>query len=546
MVQLHPLAEIARLGSVAPSPVTITWPAVGAALWLPLAPLSWAFRVRETPSLAARVLLPLAFLSIVGFAWERATRGDDYLARFSRLSPLDVQRQAIEETTLCPVVLETRERKLWTREPVLEIVAVTLPRGAYDARRDAIAGLAPFDVTLGTAEAPPVGLVTLEARPRAFFGERIPARIGAECEALARTRALVASLPGVALEERELPVEEAKRWLVIERAVVTRDVAATETARAALDAIVGAQGWRTTERADGSVVIAGAERKEERAIPSMILPSPRELADSIPSLLNQRWSTWADARAWWRGDAGAQPKGGAGPTALDRSRPSEVPFALAERVLAAQVGPGWRDWLLAHAVLWSSIRIVVGFAWAALLAVPLGVLMGTFGKPRAFFEPVRLMGSYLPLPAFSALTIAWWGTTEAQKIGFLAIASFVVLLPQVLQAVEAVPHAHVLSARTLGATRLQQMRYVLYAGAKAGIFRALRLTFAVGWTWVTLAEAVDPKAGLGYVIFLGERRAEHRPHVYVVILVIVALAFLVNTVWARIERWLHPFRELET
>ncbi len=485
----------------------------------------------------------MTFLSHVGVVWTRATAGDDYLLRLSKVSPLEVQRAEIEKVTRCPVELETREKKIWTHpEPVLEISAITLPRSAFEERKSEIERLGPFDVTLGAAEAPPAGVVTLEAPPRAFFGERIPARIGKESEAASRTRALAASLPGVTFVERSLPSAEAAQWLVIERAVCSPEVAATTTARSALDALAGPGGWNATERG-GRVVIAGAEHKEERAISSTILPSPREMADSIPSLLNQRWNTWADARAWWDGAETPRSRSSAGPMPLDRSRPSEVPFALAERGLESHFGPGWRDWHLAHAVLWSTLRIVLGFAWAALLAVPLGVLMGTFGKLRAFFEPVRLMGSYLPLPAFSALTIAWWGTTESQKIGFLAIASFVVLLPQVLLAVEAVPHAHVLSAMTLGATRLQQMRYVLYAGAKAGIMRALRLTFAVGWTWVTLAEAVDPRAGLGYVIFLGERRAEHRPHVYVVILVIVALAFLVNTVWARIEQRLHPYQE---
>jgi NitT/TauT family transport system permease protein len=530
------------------------------------APFSWAFRVRETPSLAARIALAAAFLALVGLAWDRATRGDDYLARLSRLSPLDVQRQEIEKVTRCPVRLETREKKLWTaEEPLLEIVSVTLPREVYEARGDELGKLGSFEVTFATPwglrpQTPDVAAassaeVTLRARPHTFFGERIATRAGAESEAVSQRRALEAALPRATIVERALGEAEAGRWVVIERILASRDVAATESARNALDAIVGAGAWRATERADGTVVLAGTEHREERLIPAVVLPSPREMLDSVPSLVNRRWRTWQDARDWWRGTAtpvpgpmsGTMPGPSApGVTPLDRHHPTEVPFALADRALVATVGPSWKDWLLGESILWSTIRIVIGFAWAVLLAVPLGVLMGSFGSARAFFEPVRLMGSYLPLPALSALTIAWWGTTEAQKVGFLAIASFVVLLPQVVLAVEAVPQEHVLAARTLGATRLQQMRYVLYAGAKASIFRALRLTFAVGWTWVTLAESVDPKAGLGYVMFLGERRAEHRPHIYVVILVIVALAFVVNAAWARVERRLHPYVEIES
>lgn len=518
-----------------------SWSQVLAGVLILGAPLSWLLRIRETPSLRMRVALPLAFLALVGWGWSRATEGEYYLARLSRLSALDAQRENIEKVTRCPVRLGTREKKLWTsKELLLEINELTLARPIYEARKSEIATLGQFDVE--PASAP--GEVTLKAQFNTFFGERIPAHAAQTTEAEAQVRALETALPGVRLEERSLAPEAARRWLVVEHAIVSRDVAATGTARAALDAIVGRGAWTASERPDGAMTLGGAERKEERLISSVILPSPREMLDSIPSLLNQRWTTWSDARAWWGGTEVVKPRG-RGPMPLDRHELNEVPFALLDRALHATVGPDWSDWLLLHAVLWSTVRIIMGFAWAAIFAIPLGVLMGSFGKVGAFFEPVRLMGSYLPLPAFVALTIAWWGTSEAQKVGFLAIASFVVLLPQVIMAIEAVPGTHLLASRTLGATRLQQMRYVLYAGARAEIFRALRLTFAVGWTWVTLAESVDPKAGLGYVMFLGERRAEHRPHIYVVIVVIVALAFLVNSAWLRVERWLYPYREAE-
>src|SRR6185295_14027536 len=108
---------------------------------------------------------------------------------------------------------------------------------------------------------------------------------------------------------------------------------------------------------------------------------------------------WDDARAWWK--VGNPEAGTAAPRpfAVDWSKWNEVPFALADAAFARTIGPNWKDWKLLHAITWSSLRIVIGFFWAALLAVPLGVVMGSFTKPRALFEPLRLMGSYLPLPA---------------------------------------------------------------------------------------------------------------------------------------------------
>jgi ABC-type nitrate/sulfonate/bicarbonate transport system permease component len=304
------------------------------------------------------------------------------------------------------------------------------------------------------------------------------------------------------------------------------------------------QGGYTLIEASGIVQIKGKERVEDRSISPAILPSPGEMVGLFPALLNLRWTSWADAKQWWRGEECIKSKGEA-PAPVDRRSLNDVPFALMDALGTRVIGSHWKDWKLLHAATWSTMRITMGFFYAALLAIPLGVLMGSFSKIRALFEPVRLIGMYLPLSAVFSLALLWWGTGESLKVGFLAIASFVVLLPQVVLAIDAVPQELLSSALTLGATRWQQMRFVLLKGAKADIFRALRVTFAVGWTWIYFAEMVNPKQGLGFVIQLGERRAELRPHVYAVILLIVALAFVVNSSWAWVERKLFPFRGAE-
>jgi ABC-type nitrate/sulfonate/bicarbonate transport system permease component len=266
--------------------------------------------------------------------------------------------------------------------------------------------------------------------------------------------------------------------------------------------------------------------------------------DALPSLLHAHWKTWDDARHWWSAGEPESAAAAAEPPApgLDWRRPNDAPFQLTNAALVRLIGPHWKEWRLLQAVLWSTLRIAIGFFYAALFAVPLGLLMGSFSKPRGFFAPLVLIGSYLPLPALYPLTLFWWEIGESQKIGFLAICSFVVLLPQVIMAVQAIPQEHVSAALTLGATRWQQMRHVLLAGAKADIMRALRISFAVGWTWIIVAEGVNPEAGLGYVIALGQGRGQ-RAHIYAVVLLIVALAWVANSLWAWLERRLYPYRE---
>ena len=88
---------------------------------------------------------------------------------------------------------------------------------------------------------------------------------------------------------------------------------------------------------------------------------------------------------------------------------------------------------LVRSILTSFMRVTVGFVLAALVAVPLGVYMASFPSVSAFFRPLALASAYVPIVVFIPLTLAWWGTSEAQKIGFLFIACFVALLPLVIK-----------------------------------------------------------------------------------------------------------------
>jgi hypothetical protein len=94
-------------------------------------------------------------------------------------------------------------------------------------------------------------------------------------------------------------------------------------------------------------------------------------------------------------------------------------------------------------------RIGIGFLLAAVVALPLGILMGSFSKFQYFFEPIRIAGLYLPLPAFVPLTLFWAGIGENQKYLYLFVCNFVVLLPYTIVAIQSVPQVYLDTAATL-------------------------------------------------------------------------------------------------
>jgi hypothetical protein len=86
---------------------------------------------------------------------------------------------------------------------------------------------------------------------------------------------------------------------------------------------------------------------------------------------------------------------------------------------------------LLEAILISSRRIAIAFLLASAIALPLGVLMGTFDPINRFFEPIVAPLRYMPISAFIPLLIFWFGIYEKQKIAFLFLGVFVYLLPVV-------------------------------------------------------------------------------------------------------------------
>lgn len=157
---------------------------------------------------------------------------------------------------------------------------------------------------------------------------------------------------------------------------------------------------------------------------------------------------------------------------------------------------------LVDAILISTKRIVFAFLLASAVALPLGVLMGAFTPINHLFDSIVAPLRYMPISAFIPLLILWFGIYEPQKIAFLFLGVFVYLLPVVVSAIRAVPEELVQTAMTLGASRWQCIRTVLLPAALPEIFDSFRVMNAILWTYVILAEAVNPGGGLGYIIEL--------------------------------------------
>ena len=197
---------------------------------------------------------------------------------------------------------------------------------------------------------------------------------------------------------------------------------------------------------------------------------------------------------------------------------------------------------LVRSALASFMRITISFLLAALVAIPLAVLMGSFAPVRAWFEPFTGPLRYLPISAVTGLFILLFGIEEEMKIAFLFVGSVVYLIPICVEAIQGVDEIYLETAYTLGAKPAQVVLRVLVPAAWPSIFEACRVIYGVGWTYVILAELINAKYGLGYLISVAYKRG-NVDQAYALVLIILLLGVASNEVFRLSGKRLFVWRE---
>jgi NitT/TauT family transport system permease protein len=145
-------------------------------------------------------------------------------------------------------------------------------------------------------------------------------------------------------------------------------------------------------------------------------------------------------------------------------------------------------------------RVLGGFAIAAVLAVPLGVMMGAYKPVEAFFEPFVSFARYLPASAFIPLLILWAGIGEAQKLAVIFIGSFFQVVLMIAVSVGNTRRDLVEAAYTLGAGDRGIVTRVLLPSSAPEIAETLRMVLGWAWTYVIVAELIGASSGIGHMI----------------------------------------------
>jgi ABC-type nitrate/sulfonate/bicarbonate transport system permease component len=117
---------------------------------------------------------------------------------------------------------------------------------------------------------------------------------------------------------------------------------------------------------------------------------------------------------------------------------------------------------------------------------------------------------------------------------------FFYLLAVVVEEVDKVDNSLLETAYTLGANRRNAL-WLLFRASFPGIFSSFRILYDIGWTYVILAEMVNARRGVGYMVEAARKMMDFE-RVYAGIIAIGVAAFLFRWLLTVLEGWLFPWR----
>lgn len=191
-------------------------------------------------------------------------------------------------------------------------------------------------------------------------------------------------------------------------------------------------------------------------------------------------------------------------------------------------------------ILISVWRVTVSFAFACAIAIPLGVMMGTFPAVEATFNPFVSAWRYLPAPAFIPILLMWFGTGEAPKLALLFIGVIFFLITLIMDHTKQVRAELIETARTLGANRRQIVFGVILPAVLPNIMIAMRQMLAVSWTYLVIAEIVASTTGIG-AMMMRARRFLHTDEIMAGIIVIGILGLSFDLLFRRLQKLFFPY-----
>lgn len=191
----------------------------------------------------------------------------------------------------------------------------------------------------------------------------------------------------------------------------------------------------------------------------------------------------------------------------------------------------------------SLIRVFWGFLLALAVALPIGLVMGTFRTVETMGRPIVEMFRPIPplawVPIFMMVFRSFWG-----PIGIVFVGVFFPILLNIIFGVKSVDSKLIDAARTLGAKKGAVFTKVVMPTIVPYMMTGIKVGLGVGWMCIVAAEMmpIQGGTGVGYYLWLSAVNINQYEYTYATMIVIGLLGILTTGVAEliekRVSRWM--------
>ncbi|MGI9388448.1 MAG: ABC transporter permease [Boseongicola sp.] len=194
-------------------------------------------------------------------------------------------------------------------------------------------------------------------------------------------------------------------------------------------------------------------------------------------------------------------------------------------------------WKHALITIW---RILQGYFWALLIAIPMGFLIGSVSTLEKLTAPLIIFGRSIATLSLLPLVIVWFGAGEITKVILIGYGCFWTMISNVIAGVKYVDPLLIRAARTFGVSGAPLFWKVILPAALPRLFSGARMALGVGFMVIVGAEMIGTIEGLGALIM--EARNFYRSEITIIgMLVIGIVGFLISTGLMQLEKILVPW-----
>ncbi|MNO17510.1 putative aliphatic sulfonates transport permease protein SsuC [compost metagenome] len=187
-------------------------------------------------------------------------------------------------------------------------------------------------------------------------------------------------------------------------------------------------------------------------------------------------------------------------------------------------------------------RAGLGFLAGGLLGLLLGIATGLFRKLEYMLDPSIQVLRLVPHLAIAPLIILWFGFGEASKIAIIISGSLFPMYINTFIGIRQADHKWIEVGKVLGFSSWQKFRRVIFPASLPHILLGVRLSMAVAWIGLVVAELIGSNSGVGFLINEAKQNS-NTEIIFVGILIFAVVGKLIDSFMKIVERKLLSWRD---